>query len=191
MNDFAPPLPEELAASVEDAGRVQVRPAVESDIGAICAIYSYHVLKGTGSFEEVAPNAGEMAIRFRSVAGNGLPYLAAESGGKILGFAYAAPFRPRSAYRFTVENSVYVHPAAMGLGIGRRLLAELIERCTAQGYREMVAVIGDAENHRSIALHAAMGFRPAGTLQRVGLKFGRWLDVVFMQRPLADSAAPR
>jgi phosphinothricin acetyltransferase len=185
MNDFAPPPPQAPAASMVDPAPVRVRPASETDMAAVCAIYSYHVLKGTGSFEEVAPDTGEMAARFRSVVGNGLPYLVAESGDKVLGFAYAAPFRPRSAYRFTVENSVYVHPAAVGLGIGRRLLAELIGRCAAQGYHEMVAVIGDAKNHRSIALHTALGFRPAGTLQGVGFKFGRRLDVVFMQRSLA------
>lgn len=165
--------------------RVQVRPALEADVSAVRAIYAHHVLTGTGTFEEDAPDEDEMRARFRTVTARGLPYLVAETAGGVLGFAYAAPFRPRSAYRFTVENSVYVHPAAVGRGIGRRLLAELVEHCAAQGYQEMVAVIGDAGNDRSIALHAALGFQPAGTLQRVGHKFGRWLDVIFMQRPLA------
>ena len=165
---------------------VRVRPAVEADIGAVGAIYAHHVLTGTGSFEENAPDADEMCARFRSVTGRGLPYLVADTKGTVRGFAYTAPFRPRSAYRFTVEDSVYVDPAAVGQGIGRRLLADLIERCRELGLRQMVAMIGDSDNRRSIALHAALGFRPAGTLQRVGCKFGRSLDVVFMQRSLAD-----
>ncbi len=190
MNDSGGLFPPAAASGMDESTCVQVRPAQDSDINAICAIYARHVLEGTGSFEETAPDTGEMATRFRSVVGRGLPYLVAEEGETVLGFAYAAPFRPRSAYRFTVENSVYVHPAAIGQGIGRRLLAELIQCCAAQGYREMVAVIGDAGNRRSIALHAALGFQHAGTLQGVGRKFGRWLDVVFMQRHLSDDPAP-
>ena len=190
MKDSAPLFPQPAATGVGESARVQVRSARDADISAICAIYAHHVLGGTGSFEETAPDTDEMATRFRSVVGNGLPYLVAENGGAVLGFAYAAPFRPRSAYRFTVENSVYVHPAVIGQGIGRRLLADLIDCCAAQGYREMVAVIGDAGNRRSIALHAALGFQQAGTLQGVGRKFSRWLDVVFMQRRLTTDPAP-
>lgn len=189
MNDSAA-LPSQAAAGNGESVCVRVRQARDGDLAAVCAIYGYHVLNGTGSFEEAAPDAGEMASRFRHVAAAGLPYLVAERGETILGFAYAAPFRLRSAYRFTVENSVYVHPAAVGQGIGRRLLAGLIERCAAQGYREMVAVIGDAGNQRSIALHAALGFEHAGTLREVGVKFGRWLDVVFMQRHLTVNPGP-
>jgi phosphinothricin acetyltransferase len=168
---------------------VLVRPAVEQDIAAVRCIYAHHVLNGTGSFEESAPDVDEMSARFRSVTGRDLPFLVAEAEGAVRGFAYAAPFRSRSAYRFTVEDSVYVDPDAVGRGLGRQLLAELIERCREKGLRQMVAVIGDSDNQRSIALHAALGFRRAGTLQKVGCKFGRSLDVVFMQRPLGDDLA--
>lgn len=171
------------------SGFVSVRPAVEADIGPIRCIYAHHVLNGTGSFEESAPNVEEMLARFRSVAARDLPFLIAETEGVVRGFAYAAPFRSRSAYRFTVEDSVYVDPAAVGRGIGRLLLAELIERCRKKGLRQMVAVIGDSDNRRSIDLHSALGFRRAGMLQQVGSKFGRSLDIVFMQRPLSDDLA--
>ena len=169
---------------------VEVRPAVAADIPSISAIYAHHVRTGTGSFEEEAPNEDEMHIRFALVTARRLPYLVAVSSGGVRGFAYAAPFRPRSAYRFTVEDSVYVEPAMVGLGLGRLLLAGLIDRCRCQGLRQMVAVIGDSDNQRSIALHAALGFRAAGTLQQVGCKFGRPLDVVFMQRAIAGDPSP-
>jgi L-amino acid N-acyltransferase YncA len=165
-------------------GRVQVRPATEVDIEAIQRIYAHHVLNGSGSFEERPPGAAEMAARREAVAGRGLPYLVAETHVGVRGFGYAAPFRRRSAYRFTVEDSLYVDPDAVGLGIGRLLLSDLVARCTAQGYQQMVAVIGDSANRRSIRLHRALGFRHAGTLTSVGRKFDRWLDVVFMQRAL-------
>lgn len=166
---------------------VEVRPAVASDIPTVAEIYAHHVRTGTGSFEEEAPDEEEMRGRFDLVTGRDLPYLVAASDGLVRGFAYAAPFRPRSAYRFTVEDSVYVAPAMVGLGLGRLLLAGLIER--GRGLRQMAAVIGDCGNRRSIALHAALGFRAAGALQQVGCKFGRPLDVVFMQRALAGDPA--
>jgi L-amino acid N-acyltransferase YncA len=166
---------------------VQIRPATESDIEAIQRIYAHHVLNGSGSFEERPPDAVEMAARREAVIACDLPYLVAETRLGVQGFAYAAPFRPRSAYRFTVEDSLYVDPGAVGLGIGRLLLGDLVARCTAQGYRQMVAVIGDSANHQSIGLHRALGFRHAGTLTSVGRKFDRWLDVVFMQRALAPN----
>jgi phosphinothricin acetyltransferase len=161
-----------------------VRPATEGDIEAIQRIYAHHVLNGSGSFEERPPGAAEMAARREAVAGRGLPYLVAETHVGVRGFGYAAPFRRRSAYRFTLEDSLYVDPDAVGLGIGRLLLSDLVARCTAQGYQQMVAVIGDSANRRSIRLHRALGFRHAGTLTSVGRKFDRWLDVVFMQRAL-------
>lgn len=173
------------AAGEHVRSAVEVRPAVAADIPAVAEIYAHHVLTGTGSFEEEAPDEAEMRARFALVGGRGLPWLVAASGGGVCGFAYAAPFRPRSAYRFTVEDSVYVAPAMVGRGIGRLLLEGLIERCRSRGLRQMVAVIGDSGNRRSIALHAAVGFRAAGALQQVGCKFGRPLDVVFMQRALA------
>jgi L-amino acid N-acyltransferase YncA len=166
-------------------GQLCVRPAAAADFAAIHRIYAHHVENGTGSFEEVPPDIPELLRRWEQVAGRDLPYLIAETAQGVQGFAYAAPFRPRSAYRFTVEDSVYVDPGAVGLGLGRSLLAEVIARSSAQGYRRMVAVIGDSTNVRSIALHRSLGFSDAGTLTSVGRKFDRWIDVVFMQRALA------
>jgi L-amino acid N-acyltransferase YncA len=166
---------------------IRVRPATMADIAAVRAIYAHHVLTGTGSFEEDAPSESEMRSRFRAVTEGSLPYfVAVDTASSVVGFAYAAPFRTRSAYRYTVEDSVYVDPAALGKGIGRKLLSELVRICAHQGFRQMVAVIGDSSNKGSIALHAALAFRPAGTLHGVGCKFGQSLDVVFMQRPLGD-----
>jgi phosphinothricin acetyltransferase len=164
---------------------VRLRPAEPQDFDAIHAIYRHHVLNGLGSFEEHAPDRAEMVRRHGDVVGHGLPYLVALAGDqKLVGFAYAAPFRARSAYRFTVEDSVYISPDAIGQGIGKVLLTDVIERCTALGKRQMVAVIGDSGNAGSIALHRAMGFSPPMTLHGAGFKFGRWVDVVMMQRAL-------
>ncbi len=161
-----------------------VRPATEADLDAITAIYAHAVGHGTSSFEIVAPDAAEIGRRWRDVSAQGWPWLVADSGGRILGYAYAGAFRPRPAYRFTVEDSIYLHPQAQRGGIGRALLAELLARCTAAGARQMLAVIGDSNSTASIALHRALGFEPAGVLRAAGWKFGRWLDVVLMQRSL-------
>lgn len=169
------------------ATRVQIRSARADDLVAVQSIYAHHVETGTGSFEEAAPTIAEMVDRRTTIAARGLPYLVAESGGQLLGFAYAAPFRPRSAYRFTVEDSIYIHPEAIGRGVGGRLLATLIDACDGLGYRQMIAVIGDSANAASIGLHARHGFVEAGRLMAAGYKFGRWLDVVFMQRTLGTS----
>lgn len=169
--------------------RAEVRPSSEADMDAVMRIYAHHVLNGTGSFEERPPGITELAERHAAVVGRGLPFLVAEDAGAALGFAYAAPFRPRSAYRFTVEDSVYVDPHALGRGLGRLLLGELIAHCVVLNYRNMLAVIGDSANLRSIGLHRALGFHHAGTLTSVGFKFNRYLDVVFMQRSLIDGAA--
>ncbi len=163
-----------------------LRPSTEQDIPAIQAIYAQAVLHGTGTFETEVPDAAEMARRRTEVLGRGLPYLVAESGGEVLGYAYANYFRPRLAYRFFVEDSIYLAPAAQGRGVGRLLLAELIARCEAAGARQMVAVIGDAANAGSIGLHRALGFEHTGQLKSAGWKFGRWLDVVLMQRTLGQ-----
>jgi phosphinothricin acetyltransferase len=165
-----------------------VRDAHEADLPAIRRIYAHHVAHGFGSFEEVPPDEIDIARRFAAHRAAGLPYLAAEAAGSVCGYAYAAPFRPRSAYRHTLEDSVYVDPAMTGRGIGRALLQRLIDLCTDRGYRQMVAVIGDSLNHASIGLHAALGFERAGTLRAVGFKHGRWVDVVMMQRGLGEAA---
>jgi phosphinothricin acetyltransferase len=173
-------------AGDEDAQRPLVRDAGADDIAAIQAIYAHHVTHGLASFEVTPPDAAEMARRLAAIVDHGLPYLTAEVEGRIKGFAYAGPYRSRSGYRYSVENSVYVDPDAMRLGIGRALLGELIERCQGLGYRQMIAVIGDTGNTPSIDLHAKMGFQQAGNIRSVGFKLGQWVDSVIMQRPLGD-----
>ena len=174
-------------ASLEARSGIQLRDSVVGDMAAVQGIYAVHVRHGTGSFEECPPDPGEMAERRQAILARRLPYLVAGFGDRVLGFAYAAPFRPRPAYRFTIEDSIYIHPDAIGQGLGRLLLGDLIVRCEALGYRQMVAVIGDSQNERSIRLHETLGFNRAGTFTSVGFKFGRWLDAVFMQRALGES----
>ena len=166
-----------------------VRPSVDADLPAITAIYAHAVLHGTGTFELEPPDTAEMARRRDDVLGKGLPWLVAERAGQVLGYAYANHFRPRRAYRFCLEDSVYLHPDAQGQGLARALLAELMTRCEARGARQMLAVIGDAANAGSVGLHAALGFEHTGVLKAAGWKFGRWLDVVLMQRALGDGDA--
>ena len=168
-----------------------MRPAVTDDIPAIHAIYAHHVLKGLGSFEEEPPPAEELRRRYDDVARRGLPYLVAEFGGVIAGYGYCALYRGRSAYRYTLEDSVYVRQDVQGRGVGTALLSELIRRCEALGYRQLVAVIGDSAHTASISLHAALGFVRVGTLSSVGFKFGRWVDSVVMQRPLGTGDATK
>lgn len=168
-----------------------VREARAGDAAALAAIYGHHVLNGLGTFEEVPPGADEMERRLAAVKEKGLPWLLAEEDGEVVGYAYAGPFRLRAAYRYTVEDSVYVAPHAAGRGLGRALLREVIARCESLGLRQMVAVIGDSDNAASIALHAALGFAIKAVAPAVGYKFGRWVDVVWMQRPLgAGAGAP-
>jgi L-amino acid N-acyltransferase YncA len=170
---------------------VQLRPATPDDIGEIQAIYAHHVLHGLASFEEEPPSAAELLRRYEDVTRRGLPYLVADLAGVIAGYGYCALYRLRSAYRYTLEDSVYVRAGCEGRGVGGRLLAELIRRCEAGGYRQLVAVIGDSANAASIGLHASQGFLHVGTLRSAGFKFGRWVDSVIMQRPLgAGDAAP-
>jgi L-amino acid N-acyltransferase YncA len=165
-----------------------VRPSTPADIAAIRDIYAHAVTQGTGTFELQAPDTAEMARRREDVLSKGLPWLVAEAQGGVLGYAYANHFRPRPAYRFSVEDSVYLHPDAQGRGVGRALLAELVARCQAAGARQMLAVIGDSANHGSIGVHRALGFEHCGMLRAVGWKFDRWLDVVLMQRALGAGA---
>jgi L-amino acid N-acyltransferase YncA len=166
------------------AADILVRPSRDDDVPAIAAIYGHHVLNGVASFEEVAPNAEEMAKRRADLVRRGLPYLVAERDGKVLGYCYAGPYRARIGYRFSLEDSIYIHPEEIGRGIGRALLSRVIERSAELGYRQMVAVIGGSETIGSIRLHAALGFTHVGVLTNIGFKFGRWVDSVLMQRPL-------
>lgn len=171
------------------ATRVRVRPAEPSDLPAIQAIYAHHVLTGFASFEEVAPALEEMRRRYDDVARRGLPYLVAETEGALAGYGYCLPYRARSAYRFSLEDSVYVRDDMQGRGVGKALLSELIVRAEQIGYRQMIAVIGDSAHAASIGLHAAAGFLRVGTLRSVGFKFGRWVDSVLMQRSLGEGDA--
>jgi phosphinothricin acetyltransferase len=163
---------------------IALRDAAPADAPAVAALYAHHVLHGFGTFEEVPPPPEELALRMAGVEGRGLPWLLAEAEGALLGYAYATPYRDRSGYRFSVEDSVYVAPAAQGRGAGRALLDGLIERCTRLGFRQMIASIGDSGNAPSVRLHEVCGFEHRGRLLGVGFKHGRWLDVVWMQRPL-------
>jgi phosphinothricin acetyltransferase len=172
------------ARAAPKAGTSIVRDSRDADLPAIAAIYGHHVSHGFGSFEEVPPDVTELANRRREILAKGLPYLVAEGNGAVLGYAYASSYRTRSAYRFTVEDSIYVSPEAARRGIGRTLLSALIERCTALGYRQMIAVIGDIGNNGSIGLHQSLGFARAALLPTIGFKRGRWIDCVMMQRPL-------
>lgn len=166
-----------------------VRDANEADMAAVQAIYEHHVLKGLATFEEVPPDVAEMARRRQEVLKLGLPYLVAELDGEVVGYSYATTYRPRAAYRYTVEDSIYVADGLGGRGIGRALLRELIVRCEAGPWRQMLAVIGDSRNAGSIGLHASLGFTFIGTLPAVGFKFGGWVDSVLMQRALGEGQA--
>src|SRR3954454_10955094 len=165
-----------------------VRQGHDEDIPTITRIYAHHVLHGLASFEEIPPDAAELASRRSSVLRYGLPYLVAEQEGDVAGYCYAVPYRTRSAYRFTIEDSVYIDPARTGQGIGRALLSRLIALCERGPWRQMIAVIGDSDNHASIGLHRAEGFQMIGTHPAVGFKFGRWVDSVLMQRELGEGA---
>jgi phosphinothricin acetyltransferase len=165
---------------------IAIRDSRDDDLAAIHAVYAHHVLHGTASFELDPPDPDEMARRRADVLANGFPYLVAERDGRVVAYAYANYFRTRPAYRFMVENSIYVGHDAVGQGVGRPLLEALIARCEAAGCRQMLAVIGDSANVASIGLHARCGFRFAGVVRASGWKFGRWLDTVFMQRDLGE-----
>jgi L-amino acid N-acyltransferase YncA len=163
---------------------MQIRDAALPDLPEIQAIYAHHVLTGTGTFDETPPSVEEMTEHFHHVKAAGGCWLAAVDATGVLGYAYYGPFRDRSAYRFCVEDSIYVRQDVRGQGVGKALVARLIEDATTRGMRQMIAVIGDSDNVGSIGVHASLGFHMVGTLRSVGIKFGRWLDVVTMQRPL-------
>jgi phosphinothricin acetyltransferase len=166
-----------------------IRAATAADIPAITAIYDHAVRHGTASFELDPPDAAEMARRRQTLADAGFPYLVAEADGAVAGYAYAGPYRPRPAYRWSVEDSVYVAPALQRRGLGRTLLARLVAEAEQRGFRQMIAVIGDSAQTPSIEMHRAAGFRLIGTIENVGHKFDRWLDTVLMQRELGPGAA--
>jgi L-amino acid N-acyltransferase YncA len=168
---------------------LEIRPTVAADLPSITAIYEHAVLHGTATFELTPPDLAEMTRRFEALTAGDFPYFAAALDGRVVGYAYAGPYRPRPAYRFTVENSVYLEPAIHRRGIGLRLMQRLIAECTARGFRQMIAVIGDSANAGSIGVHTSCGFQMIGTHPNVGLKFGRWLDTVMMQLPLGDGAS--
>lgn len=169
-----------------------IRDSRDGDLPAITAIYAHHVLHGTGTFETTPPTEAEMTARRADVLAKGLPYLVAEDGGRVLGFAYCQWFKPRPAYRFSAEDSIYVDKDAAGRGLGRALLAELSARAEALGLRKLIAVIGDSDNAASVGVHLGAGFTHAGTITACGWKFDRWLDIVLMEKKLGagDSAPP-
>ncbi len=169
-----------------------IRPSRDDDLPAIAALYGHHVLHGTGTFETTPPSVAEMAVRRADVLDKHLPWLVAERAGQVLGFAYGNWFKPRPAYRYSVEDSIYVAPDAAGQGIGRALLAELLGQLEQRGIRKVMAVIGDSANVGSIGLHTALGFERVGVVRACGWKFGRWLDIVLMEKSLGwgDRAPP-
>jgi phosphinothricin acetyltransferase len=169
-----------------------IRHSSDGDIPAITAIYQHHVLHGTGTFEVDPPSEADMAARRADVLAKGLPWLVAEQDGRVLGFAYANWFKPRPAYRFSAEDSIYIADDARGLGLGRQLLSELAAQAEAAGVRKLLAVIGDSANAGSVGVHRALGFTEVGVLRSVGWKFGAWRDIVLMEKPLGagDTTSP-
>ena len=167
---------------------IAIRTSRDDDVAEIAAIYGHHVLHGIASFEEIPPDEDEIARRRRDILALKLPYLVAEQSGRVVGYCYASRYRMRSAYRFTLEDSIYVDAAEVGRGIGRALLSTLVERCSELGYRQMVAVIGGSDQWPSIRLHETLGFTRTGLLSAVGFKFGNWIDCVLMQRALGSGA---
>jgi phosphinothricin acetyltransferase len=169
-----------------------IRPSIDADIPAITRIYAHHVLHGTGTFETDPPTEADMATRRADVLSKGLPYLVAEHDCEVVGFAYGNWFKPRAAYRYSVEDSIYLAPGQQGKGLGRALLSEFLARCEAAGVRKVMAVIGDSANSGSVGLHRALGFQHVGVVKSCGWKFGRWLDIVLMDKTIgqADHTTP-
>jgi L-amino acid N-acyltransferase YncA len=168
---------------------LEIRPAIAADLSFVTDIYADAVRFGTATFELVPPDLAEMTRRFQALMDGGFPYFVAVLEGRVVGYAYAGEYRSRPAYRFTVENSIYLQPVIHRRGIGRQLLQRLVAECEARGYRQMIGVIGDSANAGSIGVHARCGFQMIGTHPNVGFKFGRWLDIVMMQRELGEGAS--
>jgi L-amino acid N-acyltransferase YncA len=169
-----------------------IRPSREEDLAAVTAIYGHHVLHSTGTFETEAPSVADMGTRRADVLAKGLPYLVAEDAGSVVGFAYGNWFKPRPAYRYSVEDSIYLAPGHAGQGLGRALLSELLARCERAGIRKIMAIIGDSANAGSVGLHRALGFAQVGVVESCGWKFGAWRDIVIMQKSLGagDTSPP-
>jgi L-amino acid N-acyltransferase YncA len=165
-----------------------LRSSTDLDLPAITAIYAHHVTHGTGTFETTPPTESDMAARRQDVLAKGLPFLVAEQDGRVLGYAYCQWFKPRPAYRFSAEDSIYLDPKAAGQRIGNKLLMELAKQAEAAGIRKLIAVIGDSGNAASIGVHRAIGFRHVGTIESCGWKFGRWLDIVLMEKSLGEGS---
>jgi len=165
-----------------------IRPSADADLPAITAIYAHHVLHGTGTFETTPPTQAEMDARRADVLSKGLPWLVAEEGGRVLGYAYCQWFKPRPAYRFSAEDSIYLHPDAAGRGVGKQLLGQLVEQAEGVGLRKLIAVIGDSRNAGSIGVHRALGFQQVGVIADCGWKFGAWRDIVIMERVVGQGA---
>jgi phosphinothricin acetyltransferase len=180
------------ASAITPSPTLQVRDAEPADMAAVQAIYAHHVLHGRATFEEVPPTVDEFLARRAAVLAAGLPYLVAETGGEVAGYCYAVPYRPRPAYRHTIEDSVYVAHDRAGRGIGRALLGALVSRCERGPWRQLLAVVGNSANTGSLALHESLGFQRVGVLRSVGFKLGAWTDTVLMQRPLGtgDTTPP-
>ena len=168
-----------------------IRPSTDHDVAAITRIYGHHVLHGTGTFETTPPTETDMATRRADVLSKGLPWLVLEDGGQVIGFAYGNWFKPRPAYRFSVEDSIYLAPEAAGKGLGRALLAELLAKLQAGGVRKVMAVIGDSANAGSVGVHTALGFERVGIVKSCGWKFDRWLDIVLMEKTLGEGDSTR
>ncbi|SDR27439.1 phosphinothricin acetyltransferase [Paraburkholderia fungorum] len=184
--------PEAAALTSTNESAPLIRDATDADLPAIQAIYAHHVLTGVASFEETPPSVDDLRTRLASVRSHGLPYMVAEIDGQVAGYCYATPYRPRAAYRNTIEDSIYIGDAWRGRGLGRILLQALIDRCETGPWRQMVAVIADGGSGGSLSLHTQLGFELIGTLKAVGFKHGRWLDTTLMQRRLGagDSTLP-
>lgn len=168
-----------------------IRSSRDADLPAVTAIYAHHVLNGTGTFETTPPTESEMAARRADVLAKGLPWLVMEDDAGVLGYAYCQWFKPRPAYRFSAEDSIYLRPDAAGKGLGKQLLAELVRQAEAAGVRKLIAVIGDSANAGSVGVHRALGFAPVGTIRDCGWKSGRWLDVVLMDKAIGEGATTR